>query len=192
MGRVSAASGLASGPTSDANAGGATETARRRRARDRAHAQEHARSADAASEDGGLSDAEADDLPMAASAAPQRRRRRATLAEVLSQSVMGTEAWRQLRASDAEGEEEEDRGAGAVWYRPPGPTGYELLSGCESAAEATTPTMQRTDVAFAPRVRRAHPTRGTPVKAPATGEREARQQRASPPHHLRLWAAGRA
>ena len=84
------------------NEGGATKAAKRQRARDRAHARQHAHGADAASEDEELSDAGANDLPMVASAAPQRRRR-ATLAEVLSQSVMGTEAWRQLRASGAEG-----------------------------------------------------------------------------------------
>mgnify|MGYP007048711854 CR=1 FL=1 len=79
------------------------------------------------------------------------------------------EAGRQLRASGAEGQEEEDRGAGAVWYRPPGPAGYEPINGCESAARAPTPAIQAADAdaVFTPRARRAHPTRGTPVKAPA-------------------------
>ena len=49
----------------------------------------------------------------------------ATLAEVLAQSVMGAEAWRQLRASGAEGREEEDHGEGTARYRPPGPAGLE-------------------------------------------------------------------
>ena len=49
----------------DANAGGATKAAKRQRARDRAHARQHAQGADAASEDGELSDAEANGLPVA-------------------------------------------------------------------------------------------------------------------------------
>ena len=104
---------------------------------------------------------------------------------------MGAEAWRQLRASGAEGQEEEDRGAGAVWYRPPGPAGYEPISGCESAARAPTPATQAADedAAFTPLVRRAHPTRGTPVKAPATRGEGSGAAAATPPRQKRRAAS---
>ena len=184
------ASGDDANTAADSDEGGTTKAAKRQRARDRAHARQHAQGAGAASEDGESSDAAANGQPMATSAAPQRRRR-ATLAEVLSQSVMGTEAWRQLRASGADGQEEEDRGAGAVRYRPPGPAGYGPLSGCESAARATTPAIQAADedAAFTPLVRRAHPTRGTPVKAPATRGEGSGAAAATPPRQKRRAAS---
>ena len=142
-----------SGAASDDTRGGGVATAAARRSeRDRQRARACARDERAEGDGSETGGSEAGELP----AAP-RRQRRATLADVLAQSVMGAEAWRQLRASGAEGREEEDRGAGAARYRPPGPTGLEQLNTQGHAAAEAIAAARAARADFTPTVQWPHP-----------------------------------